>query len=54
MDGEPLEYAKRACGYVVDLLEPNDILSVITFEGNRRSNHARPARNQQAAGQGVH
>lgn len=32
MDGEPLEYAKRACGYVVDLLEPNDILSVITFE----------------------
>lgn len=32
MDGEPLEYAKRACGYVVDLLEPNDILSVVTFE----------------------
>ncbi len=32
MEGEPLEYAKRACGYVVDLLEPNDILSVITFE----------------------
>jgi Ca-activated chloride channel family protein len=34
MDGEPLEYAKRACGYVVDLLEPDDILSVITFEEN--------------------
>ena len=32
MEGEPLEYAKRACAYVVDLLEPNDILSVITFE----------------------
>ena len=32
MDGEPLEYAKRACAYVVDLLEPDDILSVITFE----------------------
>lgn len=32
MDGEPLEYAKRACAYVVDLLEADDILSVITFE----------------------
>ena len=32
MEGEPLEYAKRACAYVVDLLEPDDILSVITFE----------------------
>lgn len=32
MDGEPLDYAKRACAYVVDLLEPDDILSVITFE----------------------
>jgi Ca-activated chloride channel family protein len=32
MEGEPLEYAKRACSYVVDLLEPNDILSVVTFE----------------------
>lgn len=32
MDGEPLEYLKRACGYVVDLLEPNDILSIVTFE----------------------
>ncbi len=32
MEGEPLDYAKRACAYVVDLLEPDDILSVITFE----------------------
>lgn len=32
MEGEPLEYAKRACGYVVDLLEPSDILTVVTFE----------------------
>lgn len=32
MEGEPLEYVKRACGHVVDLLDPNDILSVVTFE----------------------
>ena len=32
MEGEPLEYAKRACEFVVDMLEPNDILSIITFE----------------------
>ncbi|HLV78678.1 MAG TPA: VWA domain-containing protein [Chthonomonadaceae bacterium] len=32
MEGEPLEYVKRACDYVVDMLEPNDILSIITFE----------------------
>lgn len=32
MEGEPLEYVKRACGYVVDLLEPSDILSIVTFE----------------------
>ena len=32
MEGEPLDYVKRACDYVVDLLEPNDILSVVTFE----------------------
>jgi len=31
MEGEPLDYVKRACGYVVDLLEPTDILSIITF-----------------------
>ena len=32
MEGEPLEYAKRACAYVVDLLEPDDILSLVTFD----------------------
>ncbi|MGC8666513.1 MAG: vWA domain-containing protein [Chthonomonadales bacterium] len=31
MEGEPLDYVKRACGYVVDLLEPTDVLSIITF-----------------------
>lgn len=34
MEGEPLEYVKRACEYVVDMLEPNDILSIVTFEEN--------------------
>ena len=32
MEGPPLEYAKRACEYVVDMLEPNDILSIVSFE----------------------
>lgn len=32
MEGEPLDYVKRACSYVVDLLEPSDVLSIITFE----------------------
>ncbi|MDO8586306.1 MAG: VWA domain-containing protein [Armatimonadota bacterium] len=32
MEGEPLEYVKRACGYVVDLLEPTDILTIVVFE----------------------
>lgn len=32
MDGEPLEQAKRACALVVDMLDPTDVLSVITFE----------------------
>jgi len=32
MEGEPLEYVKRACGYVVDLMEPTDVLSIVTFE----------------------
>src|SRR5260370_12133180 len=32
MEGEPLDYVKRACGYVVDLLEPTDRLSLVTFE----------------------
>ncbi len=34
MEGEPLEYVKRACSYVVDLLNPNDVLSIVTFEEN--------------------
>jgi len=32
MEGEPLEYVKRACGYVVDLLDTNDVLSIVAFE----------------------
>ncbi len=32
MEGEPLTYVKHACSYVVDMLEPNDILSIVTFE----------------------
>ena len=32
MDGPPLDYVKQACAYVVDLLSPNDILSIVTFE----------------------
>ena len=42
MEGEPLEYVKRACGYVVDLLEPADILSIVTFE--ERAEVLMPAR----------
>lgn len=32
MEGTPLEYVKQACGYVVDMLTPNDVLSIVTFE----------------------
>jgi len=32
MEGPPLDYMKQACGYVVDLLEPSDILSIVAFE----------------------
>lgn len=32
MQGEPLEYVKQACCYVVDMLTPNDVLSIVTFE----------------------
>ena len=32
MEGAPLDYVKQACAYVVDLLSPNDILSIVTFE----------------------
>ncbi len=32
MEGPPLDYAKQACAYVVDMLSPNDVLSIVTFE----------------------
>ncbi len=32
MEGPPLDYVKQACAYVVDLLGPDDILSIVTFE----------------------
>jgi len=32
MEGPPLDYVKQACCYVVDLLGPNDVLSIVTFE----------------------
>jgi Ca-activated chloride channel family protein len=32
MEGEPLDYVKQACAHVVDLLSPDDLLSVVTFE----------------------
>jgi Ca-activated chloride channel homolog len=32
MEGPPLDYVKQACGYVVDLLSPDDVLSIVTFE----------------------
>ena len=31
MEGDALEYVKRACAYVVDLLDQNDVLSIVTF-----------------------
>lgn len=31
MEGPPMDYMKRACSYVVDLLEPNDVLSIVAF-----------------------
>ncbi|MCE5199434.1 MAG: VWA domain-containing protein [Armatimonadota bacterium] len=34
MEGPPMEFMKQACGYVVDLLEPNDVLSIVTFADN--------------------
>ena len=33
MDGEMLDYIRRACAYIVDLLEPDDLLSIVTFDG---------------------
>lgn len=32
MEGLPLEYAKQSCNYVIDLLGPQDIMSIVTFE----------------------
>ena len=32
MEGAPLEYAKQACAFVVDMLTSNDVLSIVTFE----------------------
>ncbi len=32
MEGMPLEYVKQACSHVVDMLTPNDVLSIVTFE----------------------
>ncbi len=32
MEGRPLEFAKQACAYVVDMLAPNDVLSIVLFE----------------------
>ena len=32
MEGQPLEFAKQAMYYVVDLLQPADVLSIVTFE----------------------
>lgn len=32
MEGPPLEYAKLACSHVVDMLTPNDVLSIVVFE----------------------
>ncbi|MCX6345914.1 MAG: VWA domain-containing protein [Armatimonadetes bacterium] len=34
MEGPPIDYMKSACGYVVDILEPNDILSIVAFSDN--------------------
>jgi Ca-activated chloride channel family protein len=32
MEGPPLDYVKQACAYVVDMLSPTDVLSIVTFE----------------------
>jgi Ca-activated chloride channel family protein len=32
MEGPPLDYVKQACTYVVDMLGPDDVLSIVTFE----------------------
>ncbi|MEA2552012.1 MAG: Ca-activated chloride channel [Fimbriimonadaceae bacterium] len=32
MEGPPLEYVKQACSHVVDMLNQDDVLSIVTFE----------------------
>lgn len=32
MEGPPLDYVKQACAHVVDLMSPDDVLSIVTFE----------------------
>src|SRR5947209_9977848 len=32
MEGPPLDFVKQACVFVVDLLSPDDVLSIVTFE----------------------
>lgn len=32
MEGQPMEYAKQACQQLVDLLSPNDVLSIVVFD----------------------
>lgn len=32
MEGAPLEYAKQACNQLVDLLSPDDVLSIVVFD----------------------
>lgn len=34
MEGPPLDYVKQACAHVVDMLTPDDVLSIVTFEQN--------------------
>lgn len=31
MEGEPLRYAQQACAHIIDLLDPGDILTIVTF-----------------------
>lgn len=55
MEGEPLEYVKQACAHVVDLLDQNDILSVVSFED--RADVVMPARrvvNRQLVKEHIH
>jgi Ca-activated chloride channel family protein len=31
MEGEPLQYVRNACSQIIDLLEPTDVLTIVTF-----------------------